>query len=344
MTKPRADRLASGAQAERRSLTSQEEAKNLDQARERAIQTGQSQTVWVTIARNQYELFKKELADLGNIEVESFTPDPKNDAVAKSSDQTSDQSNDSPSAGFRESSTFPAFKPLDSWHGSGRAELPHPALALGNNAKAHQRMRMITPLTPSPADCLTYPLKRAGHVFPALCPGHVTLKRLPLGQSPFLHCLRSRTGGFVRQLRRYYETVRLPMPVHHRCASLDFPMRSGIPSLADRHGISRLPLKVLACMLRVSDRAGPKASRDSDASSLAFRLVQQRRHPGVAIACAMVVQFRGSIPGLHAPLSTLHPRPCGRTYMTRSQCGSLLLHCPRTVLSQCKVAHLIRSP
>ena len=81
------DRSASSAQAERRSLTSQEEVKNLDQARRRAIQTGQSQTTWVTIARNQYELFKKELADLGNIEVESSTPDRNNDVIAKSSDQ-----------------------------------------------------------------------------------------------------------------------------------------------------------------------------------------------------------------------------------------------------------------
>lgn len=81
------DRSASSAQAERRSLTSQDEVKNLDQARQRAIQTGQSQTVWVTIARKQYELFKKELADLGNIEVESSTPDRNNDVIAKSSDQ-----------------------------------------------------------------------------------------------------------------------------------------------------------------------------------------------------------------------------------------------------------------
>ena len=82
------DRLASaGAETERRSLTSEEEAKNLEQARQQAIQTGQSQTVWVTIARNRYELFKKELADLGNIEAESATLDHKNDAVAKSSDQ-----------------------------------------------------------------------------------------------------------------------------------------------------------------------------------------------------------------------------------------------------------------
>ena len=122
---------------------------------------------------------------------------------------------------------------------------------------AQQKMRMITPHS-FPADCLTYSLKRAGQDLPALSPEPVTLKRFPLGQSPFLHCLRSPSGGFVRQLRRSYETVRLPMPVHHRCASLDFPMRSAIPFLADRHGISRLPLKVFAGMLRVSDRAGSK--------------------------------------------------------------------------------------
>jgi hypothetical protein len=81
------DRLASDAQAERRFSTSQEESKNLDQARHSAIQTGQAQTVWVTVARGQYELFKKELAYLGTIEVESSTPGPKNDAVAKSSNQ-----------------------------------------------------------------------------------------------------------------------------------------------------------------------------------------------------------------------------------------------------------------
>jgi hypothetical protein len=48
------------------------------------------------------------------------------------------------------------------------------------------------------------------------------------------------------------------VPVHHRCVSLDFPMRSVIPS-TDRHGISRFPHKVLACMLRVLDRAGSKS-------------------------------------------------------------------------------------
>jgi len=208
-------------------------------------------------------------------------------------------------------------------HGSGRAELPHPALALGNNAKAHQRMRMITPLTLSPAGCLTYPLRRAGHVFPALCPGHVTLKRLPLGQSPFLHCLRSRTGGFVRQLRKYYETVRLPVPVHHRRASLDFPMR---PPSGGSHGISRFPLKVLTYMLRVSDRAGSKSVSRYRRLQFCLPLSSTTSAPRSGHRLRDGVQFRGSIPGLHAPLSTLHPRPYARRYMTRGQCGSLLLH------------------
>jgi hypothetical protein len=53
--------------------------------------------------------------------------------------------------------------------------------------------------------------------------------------------------------------VRLPVFVHHRGTSLDFPMRSVISSLTDNHGISRFPLKVLACMLRVLDRARSKS-------------------------------------------------------------------------------------
>src|SRR5512145_1420557 len=114
------------------------------------------------------------------------------------------------------------------------------------------------PLSLIPPCCLTYSLKRARHAGPALCPGHVTLGRFPLGQSPFLHRLLSLRPGLVRRFRKYYGTVRLPVPVHHRCASLDFPMRSVIPS-TDRHGISRFPHKVLACMLRVLDRAGPKS-------------------------------------------------------------------------------------
>src|SRR5580700_5958735 len=112
------------------------------------------------------------------------------------------------------------------------------------------------PLFLVPSCCLTYPLKRAGRAFPALSPERVALGRVPLGPSPSLHCLRCRSLGFVRQLRRFYETVRLPASVRHRRASFDFPIRSAVLSSADRRGISRFPDKVLAYMHGVSDRAG----------------------------------------------------------------------------------------
>ena len=118
---------------------------------------------------------------------------------------------------------------------------------------------MIVPLTPISCSCSAYSLKRAGHARPAQSPGHVTLKRLPLGQPPSLHRLLSFLRlGLVRRLRRYNGSVRLPVTVHHRGTSLDFPMRSVFFS-TDSHGLSRLPLKVLACMLRVSDRARSKS-------------------------------------------------------------------------------------
>ena len=197
---------------------------------------------------------------------------------------------------------------------------------------------MLTPFL-----SLAYPLQRIGQDLPALSPEPVTLERLPLGQSPFLHCLLGLRLGLVRRLRRYYGSVRLPVAVHHRGASLDFPMRSGICSLPDGHGISRFPLKVLACMRRVLDRARSKGVSRYRRLKFCLLLRSRHRHLGVATACAMVVQFRGSIPRLHVLLSTLHPHPYGPSYMTRRQCGSLLLHCMKlSFTTPCRLlpAHL----
>ena len=71
---------------------------------------------------------------------------------------------------------------------------------------------------------------------------------------------------------------------------------------------------------------GPVVSRDGDTTGVAFRLTPRRRHPEVATARAVGHGFRGSIPGPHLPLSTLHPRPHERRRMTRGRCGSLLLY------------------
>ncbi len=106
--------------------------------------------------------------------------------------------------------------------------------------------------------CLTYSLKRAERALPALSPERVALGRVPLGQPPSLHRLRSRSLGLVRQLRRYFGAVRLPASVHHRRVSFDFPMRSAVLSSADGRGISRFPNKVFPCMHGVSDRAGSR--------------------------------------------------------------------------------------
>ena len=197
-------------------------------------------------------------------------------------------------------------------HGSGRAVLPHPALALGHNVMAHERLRTAPPLAPIPRSRLTYPLKRAGHALPALGPEHVTLKQIPLGQPPFLHRLLGLRLGLVRRLRRSYGAVRLPVPVHHRRASLDFPMRSGVFSSPDRHRLSRFPLKVLACMHRVLDRAESKSvSRYrrpqfclptiSTASALRS---DHRFHGGVSISRLNTWPIRTPVNASPAPLRT----------------------------------------
>src|SRR5919106_5248856 len=117
-----------------------------------------------------------------------------------------------------------------------------------------------------------------------------------------------------------------PCPFIIAVRRLDFSMRSVLLAQTVT-GSPGFRTRCLRACSGSQTAQGPKASCVCDASSLAFRLVQQRRHPGVATACAMVVQFHGSIPGLHVPLSTLHLRPYGRKCMTRSQCGSLILHC-----------------
>ena len=103
----------------------------------------------------------------------------------------------------------------------------------------------------------TYALQCLGHIFaPALRPGYVALLLIPLGRSPSLHPLRP--FRFVRELRRYYATVRLPTFVHHWLASLDFPMRPNSPFLLlGKRGLSQFSRKVLPCMYGVFDLVEP---------------------------------------------------------------------------------------
>src|SRR6266571_2591695 len=142
-----------------------------------------------------------------------------------------------------------------------------------------------------PSCCLTYPLQRTARAFPARCPGRVLLSQVPFGQTLSLHPLRGRAphvagrfrlslgcgpgfpvrarlgfalaptrigSSFVRRLRRYGGPVRLPVSVHRRRASLDFPTRPAAPSATGEHRISRFPHMVFPYVLGVSDRAGSR--------------------------------------------------------------------------------------
>src|SRR6266404_2358214 len=109
-----------------------------------------------------------------------------------------------------------------------------------------------------PGCCQTYPLQLTVHALPALSPGHVLLGQVSLGQSPSLRRLRRRWPGLVRRLYWYYGTVRLPLLVHRRRASLDFPTRPAAPSVAGEQGTSRFSCEMFPCVHGVSDRAGPE--------------------------------------------------------------------------------------
>ena len=65
--------------------------------------------------------------------------------------------------------------------------------------------------------------------------------------------------GHSSLVRRFFGTlgsVKLPVPVHPRRTSLDFPWRSGSVPPPDRRRASRLPREMLPHMRGVSDRAG----------------------------------------------------------------------------------------
>jgi len=109
---------------------------------------------------------------------------------------------------------------------------------------------------PVPACCLTHPLQRMGRACPARSPGRVLLSRVPFGQAPSLRPLRRRLSGVVRGLHRYCGPVRLPVSVHHRRTSWDFPTRPAASSTAGGHGTSRFPCEVFPYVPGVSDRAG----------------------------------------------------------------------------------------
>jgi hypothetical protein len=95
------------------------------------------------------------------------------------------------------------------------------------------------------------PSKNPGACGPCEQPSSLTANTVA-----FLHLLRCRLPGIVRRLQRYYRTVRLPVLVHRRRVSLDFPTRPAPPSGAGEHRTSRFSCEVSPYVHGVSDRAG----------------------------------------------------------------------------------------
>ena len=130
--------------------------------------------------------------------------------------------------------------------GVGRTE----AIQVGHVVQKRREPQLLVP------SCrLPYPLQRTGRAVPARCPGRVLLAQVSFGQTAALHPLRRRSPGIVRRLHRYYRSVRLPLVVHRRRASADFPTRPAAASAAGDHGISRFSCEVFPYVHGVSDRA-----------------------------------------------------------------------------------------
>lgn len=108
----------------------------------------------------------------------------------------------------------------------------------------------------APSD-FAYTIQRMLHAFPVLSPVRVLLGSwFPLAKTlPSIPLRRRLYSTLVRELRRYYSFIRLPMTVHHRLASLDFTMRTAGVAPAVDHGISRFSRRLKECMLKVSDPA-----------------------------------------------------------------------------------------
>jgi hypothetical protein len=111
----------------------------------------------------------------------------------------------------------------------------------------------------------THAFQLTGHETPVQSPVRVSLEYVPFDQSPSLHLLRNGwLSRLVRELRRYYDSVRLPRAVHRQTTSLDLLTRSA-RHLADDHWLSRFSRRLFLYMRRVFDRAGfgcPSRFRD----------------------------------------------------------------------------------
>ena len=152
---------------------------------------------------------------------------------------------------------------------------------------------------------------------PALCPAPGLLGHVPLGQLPSLHLLRRSHGPtLVRRLRRYYEAVPLPAPVHHGRAPRVHRADLARPHQA-RCRASRVPHTVFSRMPEVSDPARCGDALPSRRPRCCLPRVRSASAPR-----SSPISGLNTLPA-RSPVNASPPTVTDSHRMTRGQCGWL---------------------
>jgi len=145
-----------------------------------------------------------------------------------------------------------------------------------------------------------------------------------LAEPPSLHRLLSLRLDLVRRLAgtMVSPTSRAQCIIGVR----PWTFRCGlICSLPDRHEIPGFRSRCCVHSQGLRTAPGPQASRNTGRFQFRLRLVQQRRHPGVATAGAMVFNFAAPYLACNVPCQR-SPR-IGHEVHDSEPGGALLLHC-----------------
>ena len=167
-----------------------------------------------------------------------------------------------------------------------------------------QRLRAVPPR------CLSSPVERTLQGTPALRPDPGCARPSSPWPAPFPPrpppllpaCIGSCIASWhpvVRSLPWYYGAVRLPASVHHGRALAGFTVRAWLRWPRPEQGLPGPAHDVSVHARGLRPRQVRRRLAIAACTAVAFRVFGARRHPGIA-------RFRGSIPCLHVPLSTLH--------------------------------------
>jgi hypothetical protein len=189
-------------------------------------------------------------------------------------------------------------------HRTRRAQLRHRAPTSGDDGKVYACRRRT---------------RLELHACPALCPVRATCSAFPL--APTLRSTNSppaRAGDFAGFL-----ATTVGSDFSHPCiigfGPPAFPMRAA--RYSGRSG-GRSPgsrTRSFCACRGLRPRGVQTGARTNAPLHVAFRVARPRRHP-------VVTGCRGSMAGLHTPLSTLRRGPHGPLRMTRGRCDLLGLH------------------